>query len=290
MPRRWSPRSTGRVLVRAGRAFASDHVLRHAAALAFYTLLSFAPLIVLGVWLAASVAPAAQASLLDQIEGLAGPALRDAGDAVLASANRPSPGSWAGVFGIAVSVFGATTVFAQLQASLNAILGVEAVPSAALWAWLRRRLLSLGVVAAIAFVLIVSLVFSALLAMALPGRGAVWDTANQVVSVAVLAFLFGLLFRYLPDARIPWPVAFGGGTTTAIAFTFGKWAIGIYLARASVAGAYGAAGSLAILLLWVYYSAALFLSGAELIKAYLDECRVRVRPTAFGRLRTGPEP
>jgi membrane protein len=186
-------------------------------------------------------------------------------------------------------VFGATTVFAQLQASLNAILGVQASPSAALWTWLRRRLLSLGVVAAIGFVLIVSLVISALLALALPGQGAIWDTANQFVSVAILAFLFGLLFRYLPDARIPWWVAVGGGTATAMLFTLGKWAIGIYLARASVAGAYGAAGSLAILLLWVYYSAAIFLFGAELTRSYLDVCEVRVRPTAYGRL-TVPDP
>ena len=279
------PKMLGRVLVKAGRAFARDHVLRFAAALAFYTLLSFAPLIVLGAWLAGTLGADPQISFLAQTESLTGPALREAGDAVLASAPGFSFGTWAGVFGVSVSVLGATTVFAQLQASLNAILGVQAMPSAALWTWLRRRLLSLGVVAAIGFVFIVSLVISAVLAFALPARGVPWDVVNQLISVVVLGVLFGVLFRSLPDARIPWKVAFGGGAATALLFVFGKWAIGAYLAHASVAGAYGAAGSLAVLLVWVYYSAAIFLFGAELIKAYLDVAGIGVEPTAYGRLR-----
>jgi len=149
----------------------------------------------------------------------------------------------------------------------------------------RDILLSLGVILAVAFVLIASLLISALLGWALPKTGALWDVANEAVATAVFAALFGVLFRYLPDARIPWRVAAAGGSVTAILFALGKWAIGVYLASGDVGGAYGAAGSLAVLLVWVYYSGAIFFFGAEVTKAWLDVRGETIEPTAHAKHR-----
>jgi membrane protein len=267
-------------------AFLRDDVLTLAAALAFYTLLSFAPVMVLAVWLGAYAGAGFQDSLLNQIGALAGGQARDAAKAVIDSGKaHPSFGSVAGIAGILTLVVSATTAFAQLQSSLNVIFGITARPSNAIGSWLRRRVLSLGVLAAFGFVLIVSLLVSAGLGIALPRTGTVWDIANQISSALVFAFLFGALFRYLPDARIPWRHAFGGGFVTAVLFALGKWAIGFYLARGDVGGAYGAAGSLAVLLVWSYYSGAIFFYGAELTKAWLDQQHIAIQPTAHGERR-----
>lgn len=277
--RRWD--DVWRVSYGSVGSFLKDDVLTLSAALAFYTLLSFAPLIVLAIRAASVAGPAAQTALLDQIGAVVGVEARNAAEAVIASGeSRPDLGSIAGVAGIAMLIVGATTVFAQLQASLNLIFGVVAHPANAVWGWVKRRVLSLGVILAIAFVLITSLVVSAALGLVLPRGGAALDIANQVVSAAVFSVLFGFLFRYLPDARIPWHWAWLGGLATALLFALGKWVIGFYLARGDVGGAYGAAGSLAVLLVWVYYSGAIFFFGAELTKTWLARRGIDVEPLA----------
>lgn len=250
--------------------FARDDVLTLSASLAFYTLLSFAPLIVFGVLLASIAGPASQEAMLEQIGALVGPAGREAAAAVIASGkSHPSAGTFAGFVGLGMLVLGATTVFAQLQSSLNSIFGVVAKPTNAIWGWLRRRILSFGVIFAIAFVFITSLLASALLGLLLPRGSVVLDAANQLASAAVFSVLFGLLFRYLPDARIDWHWAWRGGLVTAILFALGKWGLAAYLARGDVGGAYGAAGSLAVLLVWVYYAGAIVFFGAELTRAWM---------------------
>lgn len=274
--------STWIVLRNAAMSFLADDVLTLAAALAFYTLLSFAPLIVLAVAGAAFAGPQAQASLLEEIGVVIGPEAQRAARAVLeSSTSHPHLGSIAGATGLAVAIIGATTVFAQLQASLNFIFGVVAKPSNAIWGWLRRRVISFGVISAIAFVLIASLLVSALLGWFLPRGGLVLDSANQIVSAGVFSILFGLLFRYLPDARIPWHWAWLGGLATAVLFTLGKWAISFYVVRGNVGGAYGGAASLAILLIWVYYVGAIFFFGAELTRSWLEWRSVRIVPLAY---------
>lgn len=258
-------------------AFLKDDVLTLSAALAFYTLLSFAPLIVLSVVLASFMGEGAQSALLDQVESVIGPAARDAASAIIASADsRPALGTWAGVAGAATALIGATTVFAQLESSLNLIFGVAAKPMNAVWGWVRRRVLSAGVILAIGFVLIASLFISAALGLLLPSGSLALDAVNQVVSAAIFAALFGSLFRYLPDARIPWRWALKGGLVTALLFALGKWIIGFYLARGDVGGAYGAAGSLAVLLVWVYYASAIVFYGAELTKTWLARRSIEV--------------
>jgi membrane protein len=275
-------RIAGAALEASVSRFLANDVLTLAAALAFYTILSFAPLIVLAIWAASLAGPHAQDALLDEIGGEA----RAAAQAVIEnSKTHPEIGSVAGIAGIVMLVVGSTTVFAQLQSSLNVIFGVVSTPANAIWGWLRQRILSLGVIFAIAFVLIVSLVVSAALAWLLPRGGVALNAANQGVAAIVFALLFGLLFRYLPDARIPWRAAMFGGLATAILFALGKWAISVYLAHGDVGGAYGAAGSLVVLLVWVYYSAAIFFYGAELTAAGLDVVGVKIAPMAHAKRR-----
>ncbi len=261
-----------RVLVRAFNGFLDHDVLSLSASLSFYTLLSFAPLLVLVVWLTSTVGYDVRQTLLDQIGQFAGSGARTTAAAVYASAHQhPSIGNFAGIASIVVSVVGATTVFAQLQASLNLIWGIRARPGNAIWGWLHQRVLSIGVIAAAAFVMVVSLLVSSLLGMLLPSTGSVWDVLNQVISTAVLAVLFVLLFRYLPDARLPWRLVTWGGVVTALLFVLGKWVIGFYLSSGNVGGAYGVAGSLVVLLVWVYYSGAIFFFGAEVVHAWALE-------------------
>ena len=269
------------VVVRAVKSFVADDALTLCAALSFYTLLSFAPLLVLAVWASGSLAPGAQDAMLGQFGALAGEDARLAAQAVVESANeRPALGSLAGLLGIGTSIVGATTVFAQLQSSLNTLWGIEARPHNAVWGWVRRRFLSIGVIAAIGFVLIASLLASALLGLLLTRTGPVWDVLNQAISVIVFAGLFAMLFRYLPDARLPWRTAAWGGIVTAVLFGIGKWVIGLYLASGDVGGAYGAAGSLVVLLVWVYYSSAIFFFGAELVQAWLVAHGKEIAPVA----------
>lgn len=268
-----------RVALRVLREFGQDEVMTLSAALAFYTLLSFAPLLVLGVWLSSSLAPGAEAVMLAQIGELAGDDARIAAETVIGSArSRPELGSIAGLVAIGTALVGATTVFAQLQASLNRIWKVEARPSNALWGWLRRRVLSMGVILAAVFVLLVSLIISSALGLVLKRSGFVWDVLNQAITAGVFVGLFMVLFRYLPDVHMPWRHAAFGGLVTGLLFAAGKAVISLYLAHGNVGGAYGAAGSLVVLLVWVYYSGAVFFFGAELVKAWLAERGERIVP------------
>jgi membrane protein len=136
------------------------------------------------------------------------------------------------------------------------------------------------VIGAIVFVLIVSLLISAALGIFLTNSGPIWDVLNQLITTLVFAGLFTLLFRYLPDAHLPWRRAAWGGLLTAILFGIGKWLIGLYLAQGNVGGAYGAAGSLVVLLVWVYYSSAVFFFSAELVQAWINENGERIQPAA----------
>jgi membrane protein len=261
------------------RRFIADDVLTLSAALAFYTMLSFAPLVVLAIWASSGAGIGAENAVLDQVGAIAGEEARAAAQAVIESGKmRPDIGSVAGVAGLVVLIVGATTVFAQLQSSLNLMFDVVAEPTNAIWAWLRRRVLSLGVIFAVGFVLIVSLIISALLGWILPRGSVAIEAANEVASALVFAVLFAILFRYLPDARIRWRAAFFGGVATAVLFALGKWAIGVYVSRGDVGGAYGAAGSLVVLLVWVYYSAAIFFYGAELTAAALEAWGIAIEP------------
>jgi membrane protein len=181
-------------------------------------------------------------------------------------------------------LFGATALFGQLQDALNTVWEVQPKPGRGLWGIIRDRLLSLTMVMGTAFLLLVSLVVSAALA-ALGSLMGDWQgsvighVVNGAVSLVVITLLFAMIFRFLPDARVAWRDVWLGAAITAVLFLIGKFAIGLYLGKASIGSTYGAAGSLAVLLVWIYYSSQIFLYGAEFTKSYADHYGSRIVPT-----------
>ncbi len=265
-------RRIGRVVRRAMRVFLVHDVFAMAAALAFYTLLSFAPLIVIVLWTISTFGWATRDVLLSEVAAVAGNDARIAAQAVIDSVQHHAPiGMGAKVFGICVVIYGSTLVFAQLQSTLNLIWDIPPRSSNYVWGWMRRRVVSAGVLLAIGFVLIVSTLMGTAMGLALPQAGLTWAIFNQLFSLAIFSGLFAVLFRYLPDARLHWRHAWGGGAMAAVMFAIGKWVIGVALARENIGGVYGPAGSIVVLLVWTYYSAIVFFFSAELLEAWVIE-------------------
>jgi membrane protein len=264
--------------LRAVQHWWQDNCLRLAASLAYYTALSLAPLLLLIVGVVGLVLDRQQVAtqLATQLEGLMGPAGRELVTSILTTTS-PQGSLLATVVGLVTLFIGATAVFGELQATMNLIWEVQPAPTsgvwAGIWAWLRARVFSLAIVFALAFLLLVSLVISAALAGAAalfqgPEQAVLSHVLEIAVSLLVLTFVFALLYKYVPDAEIGWRDVWLGGFITAVLFTIGKTAIGIYLGRASVGSAYGAAGSMVVLLVWVYYSALIMFFGAEFTHAW----------------------
>jgi len=260
--------------------FWNDKAPRLGAALAFYTALSISPLLLLVIGIAGLVygREAAQGALFEQLHGLVGPEGAKAVETMVAKSSEPSHGVFATVIGIATLLVGATGVFAQLQDALNTVWHVEDVSSGdanagwftTAWAVIRDRFLSFSMICGMGFLLLVSLVFSAVL-HALQGwilgtsaeAGAVMHLANLAVSFLMTLLLFAMIFRLLPNATVAWSDVWVGAALTAALFTVGKFLIGLYLGNAAVGSTFGAAGSFVVLLLWIYYSTQILLYGAE---------------------------
>ena len=266
------------VILRTVQDWWQDNCLRLAASLAYYTALSLAPLVLLIVGVVGLVLDRQQVAhqLAAQLEGLMGTAGRDLITTILTTTS-PQGGALATIIGLVTLFIGATAVFGELQATMNLIWEVQPAPTggvwAGIWAWLRQRIFSLAIVFALAFLLLVSLVISAALAGAAalfhgPEQALLSRVLELVVSLLVLTFVFALFYKYVPDAEIGWRDVWLGGLLTAVLFTLGKTAIGVYLGRASVGSAYGAAGSMVVLLVWVYYSALIMFFGAEFTQAW----------------------
>jgi membrane protein len=247
------------------------------AALSYYTVFSIAPLLVIAIAVAALVfgQSTAQAEILDQIRGLLGPEGANAIESMLASAQKPKEGALSSVLSVVMLLIGATTVFSELESDLNRIWRVPASKQSGIWRLLRTRVLSLGLVLTIGFLLLVSLVASA----ALAAWGKYWSgwffgvevalqAANFVLSLAVFTVLFALMYKILPRVKLTWRDVWVGAAVTSALFAVGKFLIGLYIGKTSVASSYGAAGALVVLLVWVYYSSQVFLLGAEFTRAY----------------------
>jgi len=268
--------------------FAEDGAMTLAASLAYYTALSMAPLVLLALRIAAFFGPQAQQDLVDQVTGLIGSEGGAAIQLVVDSAkDEPQAGNLAGVLSLLMLIFGASAVFSELQHALNLIWDVKARPKSGILGWIRKRLLSMGILLAVLFLLLVSTVISAVLAMGpratqdLPGGAALWSGLHLVFSIAIFAAVFALLFRYLPDVRIQWRDVALGAVATAVLFALGKYAVGFYLGRSSVGSAYGAAGSLIILLVWAFYSALIFFFGAEWTQVWARAHGRGIQPNRF---------
>lgn len=264
----------------------NDDASRLAAALAFFTAVSIAPLLVMVIVIAGLVwgASAVQSQLMAQLQATIGPQGADFITAVLENADQPTTGSIAGIVSLGVLIWGSTNVFAQLQSSLNRIWNVEPKPGRGIWGTIHDRVLSFGMVLGIAFLLLVSLVLNAVLSALstsslniLPGIGWVWQVADFVISLAVITLLLAAIYKILPDVKISWRSVWGGAIVTAVLFTIGKTLLGLYLGHAT--SAYGAAGSVMAFLLWVYYSSQILFLGAEFTQVYARHFGMGVRPT-----------
>jgi membrane protein len=280
-----------------------DDASRLAAALAFYTLLSLAPLVIIAVAVAGFVLgpEAARGQLLGELSQVVGPDAARGIQAVVASAKSPASGTIGGVIGVIALFVGASGVFGELQFALNSIWEVRSKPGRGLVGEIRDRFFSFTMVLVVAFLLLVSLLLSALLsfvghsfAEGLPGGELLWQACNFVFSLAMITGLFALIFKYVPDVQIAWADVWAGAAITALLFTIGKSLIGIYLGKASIGSSYGAAGSLVVLVVWVYYSAQILFLGAELTQV-LARVRGRgIRPSqravAFSRDGAFDEP
>jgi membrane protein len=264
------------------------------AAVAFYTIFAIAPLFILVLALAGVVfgPEAAQHELFGQIEGLVGTNGSEAIQSILAAANRPKASLVATVIGFITLFVGASSVFIQLQQSLNAIWNVR-LKSSGFSSFIRHRLLSFAALLGIGFLLLVSLIVSAGLHAAgkwmggmVPAHEVIWQIVDLVISMGIITLLFAMMFKMLPDVIIAWHNVWIGSFITALLFTIGKFLLGAYLGRSSLSSAYGAAGSFVVVLLWVYYSAQILLLGAASIRVYAKQHGSPIKPSAHAEFVT----
>lgn len=256
----------------------TDNVPRLGASLAYYTLFSLAPILVIAVAIAGLVfgEDAVRGQIATQLRGLLGTTGADAIQSVVLSASVKQQAAAATVLGLVALVFGGTGVFVELEAALNDIWKVKSrTANRGIVGMIRDRLVSFGLVAIVGFLLLVSLLVSTALAALgryaagrLPMPALVWGAIDLAFSLTVITVLFALIYKVLPNVRLPWRDAWAGGLVTALLFSGGKILIGLYLGQSSLASSYGAAGSIVVLLAWVYYSAQAVLLGAEFTKSY----------------------
>jgi len=281
-------------------AWLDDYAPSMGAALAYYTVFSIAPLLLIVVSLAGLIfgEEASEGHVVAQLETLTGTQAAQALQDLLRSVNRPAWGSFAALSGVAVLIVGATTVFAELQDSLDRIWRAPARGTSGLWNLVRARLLSFGMILGIGFLMIVSLIASAVLA----ALGSWWNPAfgewerlakafNALFSFGFLTVAFALIYRIIPRVRIRWSDVWIGAALTAALFSVGKLLIGLYIGRSTFTSTFGAAASFAVLLVWIYYAAQIFLLGAEFTCIYAyshGSLKGKVRPR-LGALQADPE-
>lgn len=258
-------------------AWIQDYAPSMGAALAYYTIFSIAPLLVIVIAIAglAFGEEAASGAIFEQLRGMVGDSGAAAIQGLVQSASKPATSILAGITGLATLVLGATTVLGELQSALDRIWRAPAPKAQGWWRVVRGRLLSFGLILVIGFLLLVSLVLSAAI-VAIGDWWGPWfgkmrwllEALNFAVSFVVVTALFAMIYKILPRVRIGWRDVWIGAAVTALLFTVGKFLIGLYLGKSGVTSGFGAAGSVVVLLVWVYYSAQIFLLGAEFTSVY----------------------
>jgi membrane protein len=260
--------------------FSSDRGTRMAASLAYYTIVSLAPLLLIAIAIAGFVfgREAAQDAISAEIQSFVGADAANVIRTMIQSAHKPAHGLIASVVGVVVLLFGASGVFGEIQDALNVIWDANTKAQSGIWNLVKERLLSFGMVIVIGFLLLVSLMISAFLAGmfkfiggAVPVPEILLHGVELLVSVCVITLLFALLFKVLPDFKLTWNDVFFGAFTTAVLFTVGKFAIGMYLGKTVSSSTYGAAGAVILVISWVYYSALILYFGAEFTHVYANQ-------------------
>ena len=262
------------------------------ASLAYYTVFSLAPLVlvllaIIGLLFRDDPA-GAWSKVTEQMSYFLDKSAVQVVQDIAKTTAEPGKGAIATLIGIALALFGASGVFGQLQDALNTIWGVKAKPGLGIWGFLRARFVSFSMVGGLCFLLLVSLTVQAILKgfshyvqEALPGGLAIAITVYLIFDFAVVVLLFAMIFKFLPDAKVQWRDVWIGAAMTALLFGVGKWALGFYLGSGSAASAYGAASSLITLLLWIYYSSQILLFGAEFTQVYANRAGRRVQPSEY---------
>lgn len=267
--------------------FFDDRAPMLGASVAYYTLFSLAPLLVIALAIAGFFfgQEASSGQLASTLAGLLGPQGAQAVQDMVAHARRPGAGILATLLGVAALVFGAGGVFGQLQVAMDTIWDVRRRKGRGVKGFVKDRFFSFAMVLGVGFLLLVSLLVTAVLSAtgqllrgSLPGGDALWMVLNFLISLAILSLLFALLFKVVPDVEVAWRDVLLGGFLTAVLFTVGKSLIGLYLGRGAIGSAYGAAGSLVVVLVWIYYSAQIFFLGAEFTQVYANRLGHGSRP------------
>lgn len=292
-------KSAGSLLKGAVRAWVQDSVPRLGAALSYYTVFAISPLFVILIFVASLWfnQEAVRVELFGQVSGLIGQRGAATLESALTASMPRDQGIVASVLAVSALLLTSTGLFMELQSALNTIFGVEAKPGAGIRGFLKNRLLSFAMVLAIGFLLLVLLVVSAMLSAVakyvsalVPWLDVLWMILNLLVTLGVIAVLFALIFKVLPDVRIAWRDVWFGATVTALLFTAGKFLLGLYLGKNAAVSAYGAAGSVVLILLWVYYSAQILFFGAEVTQVYANRFGRRLEPKAHARWKVVTPP
>lgn len=265
---------------------------RQSAIIAYYAVFSLPALLVIIITVAgvAFGAEAVNAKVLGQVSDTMGAETAEQVKVMLEAASKTKASGWATIIGVVTLLLGSMGVFLELQKSLNIVWGVEAAPHKGVWGFLRARLFSFGLILSIAFLLIISLVISTVLSglsdllRADSSQFWMWvfQVINFILSLSVISLLFSIMFKYLPDAKVPWKRVWIGGLVTGMLFTIGKSALGLYFGKADPGSGYGAAGSIILILLWVSYSSMILFFGAEFTHTYTD-MREGVKPSETGK-------
>lgn len=292
--RRWL-----KILQDTGMEWYEDDAPRLAASLAYYTLLSTAPLSLLCVSMVGFVfgEDAAQGQIVEQIGAVTGPEAASAIQSVILNAHQSNAGVISTIAGIVLLLVGASGAFGELQTALNTMWGVKPKPGRGVSGFVRDRFLSFTMVLGVAFMLLVSLIVSAALAGvgrvlsgSLPGGEVLWQAVNFLLSLAVITGLFAMIFKVVPDATIRWRDVGVGAGVTALLFSLGKLLLGLYLGKSTVASTYGAAGSVVAFVVWVYYASQILFLGAEFTQVYTRAQGQQIMPTSNAISTRPPAP
>ncbi|WP_294470363.1 YihY/virulence factor BrkB family protein [uncultured Bacteroides sp.] len=271
------------------QGFIDDNVMRLSASLAYATLFSIIPLLSLLFTIGILLNTDLTKDLYDQLEPIVGAKVIDALQSMMANAEKTESFSFATLVSVGVSIFGATTVFAEIQSSLNTIWGIKAVPKKSWLKYIKNRLLSFSVIVVFAFILLITFTISNII-MELSNRfianypevaESLIKVIGLIINIGVTTVIFTLLFKVLPDAKIKIKDVFIGSLVTTILLLIGQWAISLYISFANIETVYGAAAFMAIFITWIYYSAIIIYTGAEFTKAWADELGSKIFPDEY---------
>lgn len=289
--KKFSFKGLWKVLKQSFSGFSDDKVMKLSASLAYYTVFSMGPLLIVIIYLCSIFfgREAIEGTIYGQIQSFVGSDTARQVQDIIKNASIGDKGNVAAIIGVITLLIGATSVFAEIQDSINSIWGIKPKPKKGWLKMLMNRLLSFSVIVSLGFLLLVSLGVSYLvealsksLSRAFPDvTVVVFYIINLLLSLAVISTLFAVIFKVLPDAKIKWRDVMAGAVATACLFMLGKFAISFYIGQSDVGSTYGAAGSLVVLLLWVYYSSVILYFGAEFTKAYAVEYGAAIHPNQY---------